>query len=121
MSNNTKIEWAVDLTQINDGIVGQINALRGRYYSGGIRRTGLPCTPYVDDITIEDCNKLKWVICGGETGHHARPMEIDWVRLLRDQCVAADVPFFFKSTGGKNKTDLLDGIEWKQFPREAQI
>ncbi|MDR2891566.1 MAG: phage Gp37/Gp68 family protein [Deltaproteobacteria bacterium] len=43
--------------------------------------------------------KLDWVICGGETGPNARPMHPDWVRSLRDQCVAAGVPFFFKGWG----------------------
>ncbi len=43
--------------------------------------------------------KLDWVICGGETGSNARPTHPDWVRSLRDQCKAADTPFFFKSWG----------------------
>jgi protein gp37 len=43
--------------------------------------------------------RLDWVICGGETGPHARPMHPEWVRSLRDQCQAAGVPFFFKGWG----------------------
>jgi len=43
--------------------------------------------------------ELDWVICGGETGPHARPLHPDWVRSLRDQCQAATVPFFFKNWG----------------------
>lgn len=42
---------------------------------------------------------LDWVICGGESGPHARPMHPDWARSLRDQCVAAGVPFLFKQWG----------------------
>jgi protein gp37 len=42
---------------------------------------------------------LNWVICGGESGPDARPMHLDWVRSLRDQCAAAEVPFFFKQWG----------------------
>ena len=42
---------------------------------------------------------LDWVIAGGESGHDARPMHPDWARSLRDQCAAADVPFFFKQWG----------------------
>lgn len=42
---------------------------------------------------------LDWIICGGETGPSARPMHARWVKLLRDQCQAAGVPFFFKSWG----------------------
>lgn len=40
-----------------------------------------------------------WVVCGGESGPHARPMHPGWVRSLRDQCNAAGVPFFFKQWG----------------------
>lgn len=43
--------------------------------------------------------KLSWVVVGGESGHGARPMHPDWARSLRDQCVAASVPFFFKQWG----------------------
>lgn len=43
--------------------------------------------------------KLDWIICGGESGPNARPMHPDWARSLRDQCVAAGVPFFFKQWG----------------------
>ncbi len=43
--------------------------------------------------------KRAWVIAGGESGATARPMHPDWVRALRDQCVAAGVPFFFKQWG----------------------
>lgn len=42
---------------------------------------------------------IHWVICGGESGPGARPMHPDWARSLRDQCEAADVPFFFKQWG----------------------
>lgn len=42
---------------------------------------------------------LDWVIVGGESGPNARPMHPDWVRSIRDQCQAADVPFLFKQWG----------------------
>ena len=42
---------------------------------------------------------IDWVIVGGESGPGARPMHPDWVRSIRDQCVAAGVPFFFKQWG----------------------
>lgn len=44
-------------------------------------------------------NRIHWVICGGESGSNARPMHPDWARSLRDQCVSAGVPFFFKQWG----------------------
>lgn len=43
--------------------------------------------------------QIDWVICGGESGAHARPLHPDWVRELRDQCKQANVPFFFKQWG----------------------
>ena len=42
---------------------------------------------------------IDWVICGGESGHGARPMHPDWARSLRDQCQAAGVAFLFKQWG----------------------
>jgi protein gp37 len=42
---------------------------------------------------------IQWVVMGGETGPHARPLHPDWVRSLRDQCQTAGVPFFFKGWG----------------------
>jgi protein gp37 len=44
-------------------------------------------------------DEMHWVIAGGESGPHARPMHPDWVRSLRDQCAAAGVPFHFKQWG----------------------
>jgi protein gp37 len=47
----------------------------------------------------EAAHGLDWVIAGGETGPSARPMHIDWVRKIHDDCAAAGVPFFFKGWG----------------------
>lgn len=72
-----------------------------------------------------------WVICGGESGPGARPVRPDWVRSLRDQCVEAAVPFFFKQwgewgrdpdgemrrVGKKSAGAMLDGREWREVPR----
>jgi len=46
-----------------------------------------------------DVAPLDWIICGGESGPHARPMYPDWARGLRDQCAAEGVPFLFKQWG----------------------
>lgn len=56
----------------------------------------LDLVPY---IHCDVANTLDWVIVGGESGHHARPMHPDWARSLRDQCQAAGVPFLFKQWG----------------------
>ena len=61
---------------------------------------------------------INWVICGGESGSHARPMAPDWARSLRNQCQAAGVPYFLKQLGGLRAGGpaLLDGREWREFP-----
>lgn len=63
--------------------------------------------------------EMDWVICGGESGPGHRPINPDWVRSLRDQCLFSDVPFFFKQWGGhtsKAGGRLLDGVVWDQMP-----
>jgi protein gp37 len=62
---------------------------------------------------------IDWVIVGGESGHGARYIDIEWVRSLRNQCAAADVPFFFKQWGGrtpKARGNLLDGKIHSEVP-----
>ena len=67
--------------------------------------------------------KLDWVICGGESGHGARPMEAAWAQSLRDQCAAAGTAFFMKQMGsafGPNKGhELPPDLDIKQFPEVA--
>ncbi len=63
---------------------------------------------------------IHWVIVGGESGHHARPMAPEWVRSIRDQCRLAGVPFFFKQWGGVMKSRagrVLDGRTWDEMPK----
>jgi protein gp37 len=52
---------------------------------------------------------IRWVIAGGESGGHARPMHPDWARSVRNQCAAADVAFFMKQMTKKAliPSDLL--------------
>lgn len=70
--------------------------------------------------------KLHWMICGGESGPGARPMNPEWARSLRDQCADAGVPFHFKQWGdhdhhgrrvGKKRAGrTLDGVTHDGFP-----
>lgn len=59
------------------------------------------------DLKPESLNMLDWVIAGGESGPKARPSHMNWFRSLRDQCVAAKVPFFFKQFGEWGSTETL--------------
>ena len=53
----------------------------------------------IDGQAHVPCNKVNWVIVGGESGTHARPMHPDWVRSIRNECVDAGTPFLFKQWG----------------------
>jgi protein gp37 len=59
----------------------------------------LSVEPLLEDLGTIDLAGIDWVIVGGESGRGARPMHPDWARSVRDQCVAAGVPFFFKQWG----------------------
>lgn len=59
----------------------------------------LSLEPLLEDLGEIDLTGISWVIVGGESGPRARPMHPDWARSIRDQCVAAQVPFFFKQWG----------------------
>lgn len=91
---------------------------------------GVSLEPLVGPVALpEELLTLKngaWVITGGESGRKSRPSQPDWFRNLRDQCVAAGVPFHFKQWGeygvdlvkiGKRAAGrVLDGREWDELP-----
>ena len=65
---------------------------------------------------------IDWVIVGGESGPGARPMREEWALEVRDKCLDARVPFFFKQWGGTNKKKagkVLEGRTWVEMPRVA--
>jgi protein gp37 len=79
--------------------------------------------PLLGPIRNIPLDHINWVIAGGESGPGARPVELEWITDLRDQCVRAGVPFFFKQWGGVHKTRagrLLQGREWNQMPRTSR-
>ena len=94
------------------------------YLSTGIRLAFSPVsTPerkcFFEDLGELDLTQINWVIVGAQSGTHARPMQLDWVRSIRDQCIAAGVAFFFKQDavrGRKIRLPELDGRQWRQFP-----
>ena len=82
----------------------------------------LSIEPLIAPVGKLALREIDWVIVGGESGPHARPMNPEWAIDIRNQCVAAGVPFFFKQWGGRSpKTGgrLLEGREWNQFPEES--
>ncbi|MGD0422325.1 MAG: phage Gp37/Gp68 family protein [Candidatus Bathyarchaeia archaeon] len=79
--------------------------------------------PLIESVGKLDLSSIDWVIVGGESGPHCRPCLGDWVREVRDQCIAENVAFFFKQWGGfrpKSGGRRLDGREWNEFPRPTE-
>jgi protein gp37 len=79
----------------------------------------LSLEPLLGPIPNLDLGGIDWVVVGGESGPKARPMAIEWATDIRDQCLDAGVPLFFKQWGGKNKKRagrLLEGRTWDQMP-----
>jgi protein gp37 len=75
--------------------------------------------PLIGPVYELNLHDIDWVIVGGESGPRARPMKIEWVQFIRDQCLSKGVPFFFKQWGGltpKFGGRQLDGREWNQWP-----
>lgn len=73
----------------------------------------------IRDINLDGIN---WVIVGGESGPGARPMQAEWAADIRDQCVARNIPFFFKQWGGVNKKAagrILDDRTWDERPQSV--
>lgn len=105
-------------TSVEDNrVVKRVDFLRRVKVKSGVRF--LSCEPLVGPIDRIDLNGVGWVIAGGESGPNFRPVEEDWLRWLRDECVIRGVPFFLKQLGGlrpKSKGRLLDGREWNGMP-----
>lgn len=88
----------------------------------------LSVEPLLDSVDLKaHLGGLRWVVVGGESGPKARPMKAEWARTVRDQCLDANVAYFFKQVGGRTSKSggrLLDGREWNQMPefrRQAQL
>ena len=89
-----------------------------------LRRTGahtkfVSLEPLLGPLSDLNLDGIDWVIVGGESGPGARPMDESWVIDIRNQCLAARVPFFFKQWGGTNKKKagrILEGRMWDEMP-----
>lgn len=92
-----------------------------------LRATGaalkfLSLEPLLGPLSDMNLDGIDWVVVGGESGPGARPVDSAWVADIRDQCLAAKVPFFFKQWGGVRKKAAgrsLEGRTWDQMPLAA--
>ena len=93
----------------------------------------LSCEPLLGPVDLSLHGRLEdgdfygfwigWVIAGGESGPGHRPMNLDWARTIRDQCLDAGIPFFFKQSSAlrPGHNPVLDGQEWHQFPESHGV
>jgi protein gp37 len=85
----------------------------------------LSVEPLLGPIRELPLTRIDWVIVGGESGVHARPMDPAWVRSIRDQCLQTGTAFFLKQLGGKRgkrggEEARLDGRLWREYPNVGQ-
>ena len=89
-----------------------------------LRETGafikfLSLEPLLGPLPGLNLQGINWAIVGGESGPGARPIDESWVIDIRDQCISAQVPFFFKQWGGVQKKKngrMLEGRTWDEMP-----
>ena len=84
----------------------------------------LSCEPLLGPLPDLNLDGIGWVIVGGESGPHHRPVKDDWVRGLRDRCASECVPFFFKQWGGRTPKKLgreLDGRVHNDMPTPIAV
>jgi protein gp37 len=84
----------------------------------------LSCEPLLGPLDGLNMAVIDLVIAGGESGPDHRPLDPAWVTAIRDACVSAGVPFFFKQWGGRTPKAggrELDGRRWDQMPRQPRV
>jgi protein gp37 len=84
----------------------------------------LSCEPLLGPLCGLNLEGIRWVIAGGESGSNYRPIDVNWVRDIRDTCQDEDVAFFFKQWGGRTPKALgreLDGRQWDEMPTAAAV
>jgi len=84
----------------------------------------LSLEPLLGPLPGLDLHGINWVIAGGESGPGARPIVKEWVVDIKDQCLVAHVPFFFKQWGGVRRTRsgrILQGRTWDEMPAQVRI
>lgn len=63
-----------------------------------------------------DLQGIDWFVVSGDTRPGALPLPLEWLRDLRDQCLASGVLFCLKHRGGRHADRVLDGRTWDEMP-----
>ena len=82
---------------------------------------GLSIEPMLGPVDKVSFEGIDWVIVGGESGHGARPMSQVWALDVRDRCIAAGIPFFFKQWGEWKPLGTLDGLIPLTMPKTRAV
>jgi protein gp37 len=121
---NKEVKWAphiwMGVSVENKDYVHRIDDLR----KTGAHVKFLSLEPLLGPLAKLNLRGIDWAIVGGESGPGARRVDPAWVTDIRDQCLKAGVPFFFKQWGGvqKKKTGrTLEGRTWDQMPVDAEL
>jgi protein gp37 len=82
----------------------------------------LSCEPLLGYVEINQWSGIDWVICGGESGQNARPIQINWARSLLEQCQESGTAFFMKQLGGvvdkrHDLEDMPEDLRIREFPQ----
>lgn len=105
------------VTVENNDVVDRVDKLR----QTRAKVKFLSCEPLLEALPELDLHGIDWVIVGGESGKRPRPMKEEWVHDIREQCQAANVPFFFKQWGGINKKASGRLLEGKVYDEKPEI
>lgn len=118
------LDWAPNIWM---GV--SVESARYRFRIRHLQTTGaaikfVSAEPMIAPVGALNLDGIDWLIAGGESGPHARPMKEQWARDVRDQCVDAGVSFFFKQWGGRTPKAggrMLDGQQWNQIPLRGHV
>lgn len=113
------LEWPHNLwmgvTVENNEVTHRIENLRNT----SARVKFLSCEPLLNSLPDMNLQSIDWVIVGGESGRTPRPIKVEWIIDIKQQCQKANVAFYFKQWGGTNKKKagkILEGKVYNEMP-----
>ena len=121
---SAQIDWP-DNVWMGVSIENEDTIIRSQHLNQtGAHTKFLSLEPLLWALSSLDLDQIDWVIVGGESGPNSRPMRKDWVIEIKNKCLRANIPFFFKQWGGTNKKKtgrMLEGRTWDSFPKSLSI